>query len=117
MNVVPKEKLSEMGALHLKTNEYLDRLAKLDSALITTSGFQDDNYYLVKISYNCTVKRHTERRYETGIGASFCEAVKKLHDRVFEVKEEEPKQQDNSVDARLTRIEDALETLANKIKE
>ena len=114
MNVVPKEKLIEMGTLHLKTNERLERLSQLSASTITVSSGGNDGYYLVNICYVYKVKSGRINEQKTAISSSFCGAIEDLYRQVFG---EENKKEDTSVDARLTRIEDALETLANKIKE
>jgi hypothetical protein len=114
MNFVPKDELIKMGHLHLKTDERMKELLELDCSRLEVTNLQGSVHlyfrYLTKIKSSRIPKEFATTK------KTFCDAMKALHNDVFG-KEVEETPESNTVEDRLTKIEEALTSLANKIKE
>lgn len=108
MDVIPREELIDLGKLHLKTNQYLESLMCKNQALLRVT--QNSTSKRVTLDYSFVWAKGNTKESHTVNEASFCEAVKALADKV------NPPTRDNGTEARLTRIEEALEALADKVK-
>lgn len=109
MDIIPREELIDYGRLHLKTNRYLEDLMNKNQAILKV--IKNDAPQTITLHYSFVWSKCNRKESFTSTDYSFCEAVETLMDKVS------PPSKDNGVEARLNRIEEALTSLANKIKE